>query len=216
MKKRYAFTLIEIMIAIIIFSIGILAVLRILTWDLSLMDNNDMKLQSTVFWKEWLELLYNVRDSNFEKELPWNCIMRQGIYTIPQENMSYETNINDEICKWYFTPGQIVQLWFNKDYYMVQDITWWSNNFDTLFEKNQLCMFTWNIEWNNNMFWYSYCWEWAWEPTFFARYLSFTWIDVGDGKVLSTDKIMKVEAHVLYKKWHKTWEYVFESFIWNY
>jgi prepilin-type N-terminal cleavage/methylation domain-containing protein len=31
MKKRYAFTLIETMIAIVVFSIGILAVLRVLT-----------------------------------------------------------------------------------------------------------------------------------------------------------------------------------------
>lgn len=215
MKKKYAFTLIETMIAIVVFSIGVLAVLRVLTWDLSLMDHTDMKLQSTVFWKEWLELLYNVRDSNFEKELPWNCIMKQEIYSKPQSSMSYDTDINDAICKWYFAPGQIVQLWFNKDYYMVQNITWPSDDFDTLFENNQLCMFTWN----DNMFWYSYCSEWGWEPTFFARYLSFTWINIGENgesKVLSTDKIMKVESHVLYKKWHNTWEYVFESFIWNY
>ena len=67
MKKIQAFTLIETMIAIMVFSIGVLAVLRVLAWDLSLMDHTDMKLQSTVFWKEGLELLYNVRDSNFEK-----------------------------------------------------------------------------------------------------------------------------------------------------
>jgi prepilin-type N-terminal cleavage/methylation domain-containing protein len=31
MKKKYAFTLIEIMIAIVVFSVGVLAVLRVLT-----------------------------------------------------------------------------------------------------------------------------------------------------------------------------------------
>ena len=82
MKRTYAFTLIEMMIAIVVFSIGVLAVLRILTGDLSLMDHTDMKLQSTVYWKEWLELLYNVRDSNSEKELPWNCIMH--LWLMPQ------------------------------------------------------------------------------------------------------------------------------------
>ena len=151
-------------------------------------------------------------------------IMKQNIYSEPQSNMSYDIDINDKICKWYFKPGQIVQLWFNKDYYMVQDITWQSYDFETLFEDNQLCMFTWDIAWNNNMFWYSYCSEW-WEPTFFARYLSFTWIDIAEQDpskvnqnqtILSTDKIMKVESHGLYRKWHNTWEYVFESFIWNY
>jgi hypothetical protein len=33
---------------------------------------------------------------------------------------------------------------------------------------------------------------------------------------LPVDKILKVESHVLYKKWWNTWEVVFESFIWNY
>lgn len=225
MKKRYAFTLIEMMIAIVVFSIGVLAVLRVLTWDLSLMDHTDMKLQSTVFWKEWLELLYNVRDSNFEKELPWNCIMWQNVYSSNLSNV-HNSEPADIICSWFFASDQIVQLWFNKDYYMFQNITWKSENFDTLFENNQLCRFTWDIAWNTGMFWYSYCSQWGWKPTFFARYLSFTWIDVAEHdpskvdqqqqKILSTDKIMKVESHVLYKKWHNTWEYVFESFIWNY
>ena len=106
---------------------------------------------------------------------------------------------------------------------MTQHITWKSDNFDVLFEDNQLCMFTWNIDWNTGMFRYSYCSELGWEPTFFARYLSFTWVDISDPTkidqsqtILSKDKILKVESHVLYKKWHNTWEYVFESFIWNY
>ena len=75
-------------------------------------------------------------------------------------------------------------------------------------------MFTWDIAWNNNMFWYSYCSEW-WEPTFFARYLSFSQVNVSNGS-LPNDKILKVESHVLYKKWYKTGDLVFESFIWNY
>ena len=226
MKKKYAFTLIEIMIAIVVFAIGVLAVLRVLTWDLSLMDHTDMKLQSTVFWKEWLELLYNVRDSNFEKELPWNCIMKPEIFWLQtnalnimmmQESIANPNfNMNEIICSWYFWSDQIIQLWFDKNHYMTQNITWKSDNFETLFKDNQLCLFTWEVWWNTGMFWYSYCLQdGVWEPTFFARYLSFTWIDVG-GELLLTEKIMKVESHVLYKKWHKTWEFVFESFIWNY
>jgi hypothetical protein len=33
---------------------------------------------------------------------------------------------------------------------------------------------------------------------------------------LPEDKILKVESHVLYNKLGKTWDIVFESFIWNY
>lgn len=229
MKRTYAFTLIEMMIAIVVFSIGVLAVLRILTGDLSLMDHTDMKLQSTVYWKEGLELLYNVRDSNFEKELPWNCIMNTGIYPMKNNELSAlmanASSINDKICKWYFggDTSQIVQLSFDENYYIFQNITWKSADFNALFGDNQLCLFTWKIH-NEDMVRYSYCTQkWWWEPTFFARYLSFTWVDISDPSkvnqpqtILSKEKILKVESHILYKKWHNTWEFVFESFIWNY
>jgi hypothetical protein len=33
---------------------------------------------------------------------------------------------------------------------------------------------------------------------------------------LPTDKILKIESHVLYMKWAYTGEVIFESFIWNY
>ena len=64
MKRKFAFTLIEILIAISVFAIGILAVLRVLTGNLSTLDTANIKLQATVLAKEGIELLYNVRDSN--------------------------------------------------------------------------------------------------------------------------------------------------------
>ena len=51
MKKKFWFTLMEVLIAITVFSIGVLAVLRVLTWNLSIMDNTEIKLQSTVLAK---------------------------------------------------------------------------------------------------------------------------------------------------------------------
>ena len=64
MKSKKAFTLLEILIAISVFAIGILAVLRVLTGNISVLDRTNIKLQATVLAKEWIELLYNVRDSN--------------------------------------------------------------------------------------------------------------------------------------------------------
>ncbi|MBQ2599966.1 prepilin-type N-terminal cleavage/methylation domain-containing protein [bacterium] len=52
MKKKLAFTLIEILIAISVFAIGILAVLRVLTGNLSTLDTANIKLQATVLAKE--------------------------------------------------------------------------------------------------------------------------------------------------------------------
>ena len=217
MKKKFAFTLIEILIAITVFAIGVLAVLRVLTWNLSIMDHTNMKLQSTVLGKEWLELLYNLRDSNLEKELQRNCILNQDIYSWNGNDWTsiYESHTEDDICDGYFGDNKILQVSFDQKKYLYQKLTGYSVDFDALFESNRLCLFTWEI-WGDNMSWFSYCSGDTWEPTFFARYLSFTWVTVDWWATLPEEKILKVESHVLYKKWHKTWDIVFESFIWNY
>lgn len=218
MKKKFWFTLIEILIAITVFAIGVLAVLRVLTWNLSIMDQTSMKLQSTVLAKEWLELVYNLRDSNLEKKLPWNCVLNPELYG--WENSDLDNKTVDEICVGYFGSdfNEILQLSFDNEIYYYQNLTGSSDYFTGLFDDNKLCLFSWN-----NMSWFAYCSGDAWEPTFFARYLSFAWVDVSDPAKLDQpqtnlpkDKILKVESHVLYKKWHKTWDIVFESFIWNY
>ena len=218
MKRKFAFTLIEVLIAITVFAIGVLAVLRVLTWNLSIMDHTNIKLQSTVLAKEWLELLYNLRDSNLERWLQWNCVLDQSIYSINQDDLILENE--NQICTGYFGSGdQLLQLSFDKDNYYYQNISEYSDTFDDLFDNNKLCKFTWDI-WGTSMSWYAYCVQNSWEPTFFARYLSFTWVDLSGYnetmQVLPKDKILKVESHVLYKKWYKTGGIVFESFIWNY
>jgi len=210
MKKKFWFTLIEMLIAITVFAIGVLAVLRVLTWNLSIMDHTSMKLQSTVLAKEWLELVYNLRDSNLEKSLPWNCVLNQEVYGWDSNNLENKTV--EDICTGYFGSGNnVLQLAFDENNYYYQNLTWSHDYFTGLFEDNKLCLFSWN----GSMSWFAYCsWD-KWEPTFFARYLSFTWVSA-DSEILPKDKIIKVESHVLYKKWHKTWDIVFESFIWNY
>lgn len=218
MKKKFGLTLIETLVAITVFSIGVFAVLRVLTWNLSIMDRTNMKLQSTVLAKEWLELLYNVRDSNLNKWLPWDCIMDQNIYSMDQSTLNTKIEYfgwdpKNYICAWFFgnNLSNIVQLSFDREKYLSQKILSKASDFDQLFEDNKLCLFTWE-----QMQWFSYCDSSdSWESTFFARYLSFSPVNISNGS-LPSDKILKVESHVLYKKWHKTGDLVFESFIWNY
>ena len=242
MKKKLAFTLIEILIAISVFAIGILAVLRVLTGNLSTLDTTNIKLQATVLAKEWIELLYNVRDSNLEKNLSRNCVMNSSIYTTSIGDLnSYYLNLNNPenfICSWYFSTDNLLQLSFDEKYYLYQAIIQKQESFDELFTRNQLCLYKDEFE---KLSRYAYCSakEW-WTGTIFARYLSFSPVyasdivntvkSVADSKSDSTEsdtaqsaniklpeeKILKVEVHVLYDKLGKTWDIVFESFIWNY
>ena len=241
MRKKLAFTLIEILIAISVFAIGILAVLRVLTGNLSTLDTANIKLQATVLAKEGIELLYNVRDSNLEKNLSWDCVMKPNVYgwTSGDLNIYYWGSDDPELilCSWKFWVDKILKLSFDKNNYLYQELL--DNkleSFDDLFEKTQLCLFSWD-----NMYWYAYCdSDEKWKETIFARYISFSPVYYGDNlsadsvsnksvrnssnfasaqsnvSKLSTDKVLKVEVHVLYDKLGKTWDIVFESFIWNY
>lgn len=219
MKKKQAFTFIEIMIAIVIFSIGILAVLNLVTKNLKSMDQNNLKLNATLLAKEWMELVYNLRDSNIQKELSWNCILNKKMYSWDADQLSNQiwrwnqSDFENVICDWYFDTGSFLQIWFNPDSYVYQNRSDIVDDFYDKHEKNKLFLYK-NTE-ENGLFWYWYSGDLAWEETNFARYLSFKPVKEGDN-FLPEDKIMKVESHVLYVKWWTTGEVVFESFIWNY
>jgi prepilin-type N-terminal cleavage/methylation domain-containing protein len=219
MKKKYAFTFIEIMIAIVIFSIWILAVLNLVTNNLKSMDQNNLKLHATLLAKEWIELVYNLRDSNVQKELSWNCIINKDMYLWDYDQLSNQiwwwnqSDFENVICDWYFDTGSFLQIWFSPDFYIYNSKSEMMDNFYDIYEKNKLFLYK-STEWEN-IFWYWYSGDSIWEDTNFARYLSFKPVKEWDN-FLPQDKIMKVESHVLYMKWGATGEVVFESFIWNY
>jgi len=217
MKNFKAFTLVETLIVIVVFCIGILVVLQWLSQTLRNKDYADIQIKSAFLAREWIELMFNLRDANYHKELPWNCIFNhiENLKASP-----YEENENP-FCAWYFWSGdenKILKIWMwtGNEYIHVET---WSlstlEDFDSMFSGYQIYFHTWNIvEW---ITWYLY--DHAWnddERTRFARYLLITWVIAEDGNVVDTDKLLKIESHVLYKKWYLTGEKVMETFIWNY
>ena len=217
MKKKSAFTFIEVMIAIVIFSIGILAVLNLVTNNLKSMDRNNLKLQATLLAKEWIELVYNLRDSNLEKQLSWNCLMDPEMYSWDAQQLSSkiwrwnQSDFENVICKWYFGTGNFLKIWFDFDLYMFHENFDISDDFFVNYENSNLSYF----ENDKDLFWYWYPSIDTGTKTNFARYVLFKSVKEWD-KILPLDKIMKIESHVLYLKWSTTGEVVFESFIWNY
>ncbi len=220
MKKNW-FTFIEVLVAIVVFSIWVFAVLGLLTSNLKWMDRNDLRLQWTLFAKEWLELVYNMRDSNLERELPWNCIVDSSLYGLSQTDLwgelaggqTAESNRDplDKICSWYFNSVSALKISYSDTNYIIAEST------NLWFSGNQLYKHTWE----NLPMRYSYESNW-WEQTVFSRYITFTWITESIPWkenywfLLNTWKILKVSSHVLWQRWSTTWEVVLDSFIWNY
>ena len=67
MNKKSAFTFIEVIIAIAVFAIGVLAVLRLISQNLVALDFTQLRTSATLLAKEGIELVYNMRDSNLDK-----------------------------------------------------------------------------------------------------------------------------------------------------
>lgn len=212
MKKLKAFTLIETLIVIVVFCIGILAVLQWLSQTLRNKDYANTQIKSAFFAREWIELLFNLRDANYHKELPWNCIFD------PKLTNGYIDEDENPFCKgylWSWSENQILKIgiWSDGGYIFVK--TWsLDNDFYSDFDNYQIYFHTWVTLNGETWFLYNYTWSKD-DKTWFARYLLITWI-VADWWDVDKDKLLKVESHVLYQRWAITWEKVMETFIWNY
>lgn len=211
MKRKSGFTFIEVIIAIAVFAIGVLAVLRLITQNLVTLDITQMRTNATFLAKESMELVYNMRDSNIAKWLPWDCVLQIDLATGDWKEID-----PDKVCTWHFASwtDEVLQISFDSGVYTYSLPVQAGKNFTELWSGNRLYYTTWEVWWHE-IFWYSsrpVAWQ---EPTFFSRYIVFTgvheWKDI-----LPRESILKVESHVLYNKGSKTGEVVLESFIGNY
>ena len=220
MKRKLAFTFIEVIIAITVFAIGVLAVLRLITQNLVTLDNTQMHTTATFLAKEWMELVYNMRDSNNLKLLQRDCVMKTDIKDITTDvtiGVNHQENVQVNACIWFFSSwtedNNILQISFDPDAYMHVLSLEAGKDFNELRETNRLYYITWEVAWTE-LFRYSHQQD-EWTETPFARYIRFA--SVTEGKnILPADRILKIESHVLYMKWTKTGEVILESFIWNY
>ena len=212
MKNFKAFTLIETLIVIVVFCIGILVVLQWLSQTLRNKDYANTQIKSAFFAREWIELLFNLRDANYHKKLPRNCIFD------PKNNVTLNNEDENPFCigyLWSWADNQILKIWIwsGNEYVYVktadlyddfdQNLSWFQIYFHTGTKLNGETWFIYDYTWTED------------EKTWFARYLLITWV-VDNGSVLPKDKILKVESHVLYQRWAITWEKVMETFIGNY
>ena len=204
MKKFKSFTLLETIIVISVFCIGILVVLHGLSQTLRNKDYANTQIKSAFFAREWIEMVFNIRDANYHKKLPWNCIFQ------------WDNHISKDWCDANLKTWTVlkISLWNDDWYIYAQTGSINSLEFEDIFKDYQIYLHTWNVLNGEPWYYYDYNEENG-KETWFARYLLITWV-IADGINIDTDKLLKVESHVLYQRWALTWEKVMETFIWNY
>ena len=79
--KLSALTLIEVLISIAVFSIGILSVSYLIISNVWLSERTKLKTTATMLAKEGIELVYNRRDTNIKKGWIRSCLkLKEGSY----------------------------------------------------------------------------------------------------------------------------------------
>lgn len=72
MKKR-GFTVIEIVIALILFGIGIVTLLRAIVYYVAAGEEVRQKSEAILLAKEAIDIVYNQRDTNIRRSVKRNC-----------------------------------------------------------------------------------------------------------------------------------------------
>ena len=194
--RRWAFTLLEILIIIAVFAIGIMAVLRMSLQNMTTMQTVEQRTAATFLAQEWLELLYHMRDSNNLSHLPWNCILAQEGDDRQQGK-----------CSSFLSSGSYWTIGMDSVWYTHISLVDSHASFAEQIKLTLLSGSTYSGVW--------YTYDTHWTPTVFSRYLLITGVQTEEW-VLPLSSLIKVESHVQYTQGTRTGEVVLQSFIWNY
>ena len=200
--KKFWITLVEVLIAIIVFGVGILAILNVIISNIWLVDMVKSKTIWTFLASEGIELIYSLRDSNINRGVRWDCLFLNS-NTYECDNYMKDVDYLQIALNW--TWGKTITFSGFDSVYFVKPTNSWFND-------NVLYYHTGTIFW---LSWWYYSYDSNWGiKTKFARYLHFTWAYFAPGpSVWDKDKILKVESVVIWKNWRKENKIVLESFI---
>jgi prepilin-type N-terminal cleavage/methylation domain-containing protein len=194
MKHPSWFTFIEIVIAIFVFSVGILAVLQVMTRNLSLIAQSQTKTTAASFAQEWIALTFSLRDANRTKWYARDCIPSSQVFVVTQPT-------EEDFCQYRMqdlaTSGWYLLLWFSPDQYMSIDVI----------------TTTWNTQlWSQTGEWYYVAYTGT-TPTKYSRHIVFEPV-YDAGIAIPTDNLLKVTSIVHYAQGAETGQVQLESFIW--
>ena len=191
--RQKGFTLIEILVVIVVFGVGILAILTMLTNSIGYFDIVNMQTRATMLAKESLDLAYAHRDSNLEQGYPRNYV-------------SYDETNNKEIIR---TPWEVYKLGFSKEGYYLLEKSEKQPDFSSNFDKFRVTLKTRD---GNLPSYYRYLKEKDDSTDVskgFARRIEFSKVEWG----FPENKLLKISSHALYQRGSTTGEVVLEWFI---
>lgn len=187
--RQKGFTLIEILVVIVVFWVGILAILTMLTNSIGYFDIVNMQTRATMLAKESLDLAYAHRDSNLEQGYPRNYVE------------------NSDTSEHYWNPGEVYKLGFDPNGLYLIEKADKKSDFEANFEAFRV-----KYQTGDNIaphYRYLDNWESLDNTKGFARRVEFAEVQGG----FATNKLLKISSHALYQRGSRKWEVVLEGFI---
>ena len=194
--RQKGFTMIEIVVVIVVFGVGILAILTMLTNSIGYFDTVNMQTRATMLAKEALDLAYSHRDSNLEQGYPRNYV-------------GYDETNNKEIVRAPWEVWEVYKLGFSKEGYYLLEKSEKKSDFSSNFDAFRVVLEKGD---RNLPSYYRYLEEKDASTDVskgFARRIEFSKVKWE----FPENKLLKISSHALYQRGSTTGEVVLEGFI---
>lgn len=189
------------MVTIIIFGVGIVVVMSTITSNIGRLYDIREKDTAVSIAKEWIDMVYHVRDSNIERNLFWNCAeidlaepstCGEYFYDDADKYFSISISLTGTYTMNVLTgTGDVSStIWYHT--WVLYDTTWGAS---------------WAVL---SGFWYDHTSNWGYE-TIYSRWITFRSVDWYES---NTGSILEVTSHVWYNRWwSRDGNVVLQSFI---
>lgn len=115
--KKNAFTLAETIIVCSIFAIMVIWIILWINRAFFFMNNTRVLVRATNFAREWVEMVYNIRDSNRRK------------YSWEKDKHRLDAWTGSKLLTWWIYIIREWITWANNDYYIYADYLTWNTYF---------------------------------------------------------------------------------------
>lgn len=177
------FSIIEVLVWIFVFSLGLVAILMLLSSSMTLNELNRNRIIASNLAREQIELLRNIRDNNYAKLQPWNLKNPSGTdYTSVFSSGAYYTLESDFSASWDF-PIRVQEI---------TDFVEWPEYVSSRMESYRLCLDDENV--------YTYSCDTN-TKTMFFRYMHLEPLEYMSGSVVETfPSSFRVTSKVIWYK----------------
>jgi len=193
MRKKSWFTLIEIIIALMVFSVGVVVLLQAIIYFLGAWSDANARAQATLLAKEGMELVFTQRDTNLLRWVRWDCAAIKKVAAI-----SLGANATDDACAEVMSTGKIysVDVWLT-GWYTLRSVV--NTGEIALYRSMQQGVSFWTHDAQQ-------------EPTNFTRSITFS-PAYASWSVLPQEQVLLVRVRVWYLPGNDTRAITLESYI---